>query len=66
MLTEPTSSSNQLIQVRIVIKKKEELVSVLLKMWFLCDSPCTTRRPTAVRLILVPGRLAAQTYTPEC
>lgn len=29
-------------------------------------SPCTTSRPSAVRLILVPGRLAAQTYTPEC
>lgn len=30
------------------------------------SSPCTTRRPSAVRLILVPGRLAAHTYTPEC
>lgn len=29
-------------------------------------SPCTTSRPSAVRLILVPGRLAAHTYTPEC
>lgn len=28
--------------------------------------PCTTRRPSAVRRILVPGRLAAHTYTPEC
>ena len=28
--------------------------------------PCTTSRPRAVRLILVPGRLAAHTYTPEC
>ena len=30
------------------------------------SSPCTTSRPSAVRLILVPGRLAAHTYTPEC
>ncbi len=28
--------------------------------------PCTTSLPSAVLLILVPGRLAEQTYTPEC
>lgn len=33
----------------------------------LCTSlPWTTSRPSAVRLILVPGLLAAHTYTPEC
>lgn len=34
---------------------------------YLCLAlPCTTSRPSAVRLILVPGRFAAHTYTPEC
>lgn len=33
----------------------------------LCTTlPWTTSRPSAVRLILVPGLLAAHTYTPEC